>query len=64
MPSWSLTRLTSLHAPKFREYAKTASNYAANNELSAGMQFNDRDIIVRTIKNNNISKLVYYKVVV
>ena len=54
--------LQAMYAPKFLEYANMASNYAANDELCVGMEFNDRETVVRAIKNYNIFKSVDYYV--
>ena len=49
-----------MHAPKFPEYANIASDSIVDSELCVGIQFNDREAVVRAIKNYNISKLVDY----
>ena len=54
--------LEAMHTLKFLGYANIASEYATNGELHVGMQFNDREDVVRAIKTYSISKLVDYKV--
>ena len=49
-----------MHAPKFLEYANIANDYAIDGKLCVGMQFNDKEAIVRAIKNYNISKSMDY----
>ena len=54
--------LEAMHAPEFPEYANMASDYTVDGELCVGMQFSDREAVVRAIKNYSISKSVDYNV--
>ncbi|XP_027337122.1 uncharacterized protein LOC113850779 [Abrus precatorius] len=53
--------LTSMQAPEFPKYANLG-NYEVVGELCVGMQFNNRENVIRTIKHDSISKGVDYKV--
>ena len=54
--------LKAMHAPKFLKYAGMASGYVADGELYVGMQFNDRETVVRAVKTYSISRSMDYKV--
>ena len=55
-PFMSVLDLQAMHAPEFQEYTNMASDYAQDDELHVGMQFNDMEAVIRTIKNYSISK--------
>ncbi|XP_027346414.1 uncharacterized protein LOC113858129 [Abrus precatorius] len=53
--------LTSMQVPEFPKYANLGNSEVVG-ELCVGMQFNDRENVIRTIKHYSISKGVDYKV--
>ena len=60
-PFMRALHLETIHTFEFPEYANMASGYATNCELYVGMQFNDRETVVRAFKTYNISRSMDYK---
>ena len=51
-----------MHAPKFPEYENMVSGYVADGEFHTGMIFSNQKVVVRVVKNYNISRSLDYKV--
>ena len=61
-PFMRTLHLEAMHTPEFPEYANMVSSNAPDGEFYSGMIFNDREAVVRAVKNYNISRSVDYKV--